>query len=188
MDKVLYFDPAETALMKKNITGLSHSVEGIKVALAGVAITAQLVKVDLSLMKIDEKGLTIGGIQKSTWPWAKEGSWLWKKVQKDVDAELRKLQQKAEQKRFLEKELPDRLKTLDQGVADRKTEVGKLTERARKAEGRLDKLEKRPQRTKERMSPSAGQRVDVNQLKGLREAAIQINDLHSRIDKLVRAL
>ncbi|MER6288329.1 hypothetical protein [Streptomyces sviceus] len=41
-----------------------------------LATHAQLFKLDFSVMKADEKGLTIGGVQVMTWPWAREGSKL----------------------------------------------------------------------------------------------------------------
>ncbi|MFI9588051.1 hypothetical protein ACIHCQ_41140 [Streptomyces sp. NPDC052236] len=90
IDQNLYFTHAETKDIKKSLTGINHTLDGLKLGLALVAATAQIIKVDLSVWKIDEKGISIGGIQTRTWPWAKEESWLWKKVSKDVDNEIKK--------------------------------------------------------------------------------------------------
>ncbi len=41
-----------------------------------MATHAQLFKLDFSVMKADEKGLTVGGVQVMTWPWARDSSQL----------------------------------------------------------------------------------------------------------------
>lgn len=71
-----FYDPKDINQLKTSITGFSHSItaakvdiDGLKVGLAAVAATAQLIKFDMSLIKIDEKGITVRGIEKHSWSW-----------------------------------------------------------------------------------------------------------------------
>ncbi|MDX2708475.1 hypothetical protein PV350_37340 [Streptomyces sp. PA03-6a] len=106
VDKDLYFVRKETEGIKKALTGISltttgisHSmtgikgdVEGLKAAVAVVAATAQLFKVDYSFVKIDEKGLSVRGVQKITFGNVKAAEQAKdEKKQRELDDRLRRM-------------------------------------------------------------------------------------------------
>ncbi len=72
-DSVHYFwTKSEADTFKHKYNGLSTTVEYMKVAIAGLSVGATVAKFDFSLLKVDEKGIVIGGVQKYTWPHARD--------------------------------------------------------------------------------------------------------------------
>jgi chromosome segregation ATPase len=68
IDTVLYFNAKETAQYKQSLTGINHTIDGLKIAVAlGATVSAQLLKIDLSFVKIDEKGISVRGKDKLKW-------------------------------------------------------------------------------------------------------------------------
>ncbi|MFD3412830.1 hypothetical protein [Streptomyces cyaneofuscatus] len=72
-DSVHYFwTKSEADTFKHKYNGLSTTVEYMKVALAGLSIGATVAKFDFTYLKVDEKGIVVGGVQKYTWPHARD--------------------------------------------------------------------------------------------------------------------
>ncbi|WP_200303743.1 hypothetical protein [Streptomyces adelaidensis] len=91
-----YFTKDEALYTKKMIIGLSHSVTGIKGdievikgSLTGLAVGVTLLKADFTLVKLDEKGMTVFGRQKYTWPWVDQKKSLEEKIQRAQEKSLK---------------------------------------------------------------------------------------------------
>jgi hypothetical protein len=72
-DSVWYFWTKDEAdKFKHKLNGLSTSVDALKVAAGFAAVGFTPLKIDASAFKMDEKGIVIGGVQKWTWPYARD--------------------------------------------------------------------------------------------------------------------
>jgi hypothetical protein len=77
---------------KHKLNGLSTSVDLLKVAASAAAIGFTPFKIDASIFKMDEKGIVIGGVQRWTWPYARDE----KAKLEAADKKLLKLSQRTE--------------------------------------------------------------------------------------------
>lgn len=92
-DSVWYFWTKDEAdKFKHKLNGLSTSVDILKVAAGVAALGITPAKIDASIFKMDEKGIVIGGVQKFTWPHARDE----KAKLEAADKKLLKLSQRAE--------------------------------------------------------------------------------------------
>ncbi|NWF26948.1 hypothetical protein HW130_11815 [Streptomyces sp. PKU-EA00015] len=92
-ESVLYFwTKGEADAFKHKLNGLSTTVDLLKVGVAGVALGFTPVKIDPTLFKVDEKGITWAGVQKWTWPHARDEKGRLEAAEKRLD----KIQKRAD--------------------------------------------------------------------------------------------
>ncbi|MFF5130767.1 hypothetical protein ACFY41_28050 [Streptomyces syringium] len=68
----LYFSKADGDQVKTKINGLSIGIDHLKLAVGLLATGATAVKLDFTGIKVDEKGVTVLGRQRVTWPHARD--------------------------------------------------------------------------------------------------------------------
>ncbi|MEU9405956.1 hypothetical protein AB0E08_09640 [Streptomyces sp. NPDC048281] len=72
-DSVGYFWTKDEAdKVKHKLNGLSTSVDMLKVSAGFAAVGFTPLKIDGAFFKVDEKGITIGGRQRYTWPYTRD--------------------------------------------------------------------------------------------------------------------
>ncbi|MEU6141401.1 hypothetical protein ABZ848_13655 [Streptomyces sp. NPDC047081] len=72
-DSVGYFWTKDEAdKIKHKLNGLSTSVDILKVAAGVAAFGITPIKIDAAFFKMDEKGIVVGGVQRFTWPHARD--------------------------------------------------------------------------------------------------------------------
>ncbi|TQE15195.1 hypothetical protein Sipo8835_46260 [Streptomyces ipomoeae] len=124
-----YFTQDEAFWLKKTAIGLSHSVtlikgdvEFIKGSLTALAVGVTAIKADFTLVKMDEKGMTVFGRQKFTWPWVGE--------KKRIEERLQRAQDKALKKEEEVKNKLTELRTKLDSMQQKRNQVGQLTRAA----------------------------------------------------------
>lgn len=176
-----------SAYIDKEIAELKKNYQALRTQIVAVALTAQIVKVDMSLIKLDEKGLTVAGLQRGTWRWAKEGSWLSKLIATKSGAEKREKDKRVQN--YLKGDLLSDVEAFKSGISEHKKSLERLDGTTGKVRDRVAALERdsarRPTTTGQHVR---GSRVNVEQLKDLRQVGTELTALHSRIDRLITAL
>jgi hypothetical protein len=72
-ESVAYFWTKDEAdKVKHKLNGLSTSVDVLKIAAGVAAVGFTPIKIDAAILKVDEKGIVFGGVQKWTWPHARD--------------------------------------------------------------------------------------------------------------------
>ncbi|MFH9419991.1 hypothetical protein [Streptomyces sp. NPDC017529] len=72
-DSVLYlWTKSEADVFKHKLNGVATTVEFLKFGFTGLALGLTPVKIDFTGLKVDEKGIVIAGVQKWTWPHARD--------------------------------------------------------------------------------------------------------------------
>ncbi|MFV5992412.1 hypothetical protein ACNPQM_08155 [Streptomyces sp. NPDC056231] len=141
----LYFTKEEANTLVMKVAALNHTADLMKVALAGLATGLTVVKADFSLFKVDEKGVSILGNARYTFPWAEEGdNWFWKKaVGKAKVEELERLTVEKEKEKKEHEELkkqPEKLRTYMDKTFYRKSRAGELNKRINHAQNSADRV------------------------------------------------
>ncbi|OEJ25555.1 hypothetical protein AR457_14845 [Streptomyces agglomeratus] len=125
--KEVYRDIAHSvALLKLDVTALSSSFTGLKFDITAIALGLTLVKADFTLIKMDEKGITLAGKQKVTFPWADQKKRLEERIDNERDRNAKRSQEIRNELKRIEK--------LKEGITEKKAEANAAHKSGEKAE------------------------------------------------------
>ncbi|MEU7134509.1 hypothetical protein [Streptomyces sp. NPDC046261] len=190
--------------MSASINQLSLGLDTVKLGLGLVALGFTPVKIDGGIFKMDEKGISILGVQHRTWPWTREGGSFWRVVtsKKDLDKYDEKKAREAAQERLdsrLRTEIRDikrRLGAADNNAKQAYREVVRTNrtltghaQETKRAHRRIDSLESRLRAQRKQVGKVAAQpNVSDGNPRRLKGAADQIKALEARVNSLMAAL
>ncbi|MEU6087373.1 hypothetical protein ABZ865_11295 [Streptomyces sp. NPDC047085] len=116
----------EVKRLSDAVPGLKADIDGLKVAVSAATLSAQLFKFDWSVVKLDEKGITVNGLQKVKWSW----------IEKDEEKKKEKAKkEKEEDEEKLKRNLADLFL-----AKSKDADIGEAQETANKASREIREL------------------------------------------------
>ncbi|WP_414168739.1 hypothetical protein ACMATS_21375 [Streptoverticillium reticulum] len=178
-----FFSEGDWDTYKRKINGLSVSVDYLKAGFGALALGFTPVKIDGALFKMDEKGISFGGVQNRTWPWAREGSSFWRVVTSKKDLA------KYDEKKAREQAQEGLNSKLEKEVRQIKKSLTKNAQEAKKAHLRIDKIQDRLRVQRQGVRKVAAQpNASEGNPRRLKGTVDQVKALEQRLNTLMAAL